>query len=940
MIRAGDGLYVDLLGPVGVRAGDVSRPVSGLRRKAVLAVLALHPGEVVSTDRLIDVVWNGDPPASAANALQHHVSYLRRAVGSPDAIASRPSGYVLDLPADRVDVVRAERHVRTARAATEPAEAARHAAAALDLWRGDPLLDVAADGWLAAQAGRLAELRLDANEALAEARLALGEPATVIADLERLAARYPLRERLHGQLMLALYRGGRQAEALEVFQRLRRAMVGELGLDPGPEVRDRAAAILRRDPALDASAAPRNGGGPWIPPAQLPFAVGSFTGRAAELAQLDGVMGEAAGLAAVVGTAGVGKTTLAVHWAHRVAGRFPDGQIFVDLRGFDPDGPARDPAEVTRELLETLGVPTTRIPAGAAAQTALYRSLLAGRRVLVVLDNAGDSAQVRPLLPGSRSAFVLVTSRVELTALVAGAGARPVRLDVLNRSDAQRLLADRLGAARLAAEPDAVDEMVRRCAGLPLALVVAAARAAVRPGFPLAAFAAELREETRALDALSGGDDGTDVRAVLCWSVRALGGEAARLLRWIALHPETDFGVTVAASLAGRPVDGVAGPLAELTGANLVDERAVGRYSVHALLRAYAAELSLRLDPAADRAAAERRLFDHYLATACAAARRLEPFVPAIDVPVPADGVTVCRFETAEAALAWFAAERIAVLGVLRRAHERGFDGHAWRLARAVSGYLVRSGYWADQEWTHETALRAARRTGDRVGAAHAHSGLGFGLVLSGRFPAAGPHLDRAAALFEELGDVDNLIDVRVRQTLLYDRQDRLDDALRAAGSAYDLAASVYDLVPPTGPAGSGSAAGVRSRLLNVLGWCHVRLGDHRTAIRYTEEAVAIAGEDANWLAGALDTLGAAHAGLGDWTPAIAYFERAIALNRVAGDRTCEAESLLRLGDAYSATGGHDAAVEAWRAAASLFETLKHPGAERARALLGAYSGR
>jgi len=473
------------------------------------------------------------------------------------------------LSNDGTDVREVERLLRQAPQSPEPAEVARGLHRALNLWRGRPLADVTGVAWLEEQAERLDLLWLRVRQALSEARLAAGEHAQLVPELEQIAADHPLDERVHGQLMLALYRSGRQADALAVYHRLRHTLDEELGIDPGQALRDLETAILRQDPALSAPAAAATLAAPPAPvPAQLPSAVPAFTGRTAELARLDALAGLDAGAAgaglgpatpatvaicAVSGTAGVGKTALAVHWAHRVAGRFPDAQLYVNLRGFDPAGAALDPGQALRGFLDAFGVPTARIPADLDAQAGLYRSLLAGKRVLVVLDNARSAEQVRPLLPGAPGCLAIVTSRDQLAGLVATEGARPLALDLLTAADARKLLVRRLGADRAVGEPEAVEAIITACARLPLALTIAAARAATSPGFPLAAIAAELQESGSALDPVDGGDLATDVRAVFSWSYHALSAGAARLFRLLGLHPGPDIPITGAASLAGIP---------------------------------------------------------------------------------------------------------------------------------------------------------------------------------------------------------------------------------------------------------------------------------------------------------------------------------------------------------------------------------------------------
>jgi NB-ARC domain/Bacterial transcriptional activator domain len=427
--------------------------------------------------------------------------------------------------------------------------------------------------------------------------------------------------------MRALHVAGRSAEALERYAATRQLLAEELGTDPGPQLQRLHQSILRGDvltPSATTTRAP-------VVPAQLPFGVAGFTGRIDQLARLDTLLRELAHgptavvISAVSGTAGVGKTALAVHWAHRVADRFPDGQLYVNLRGFDAGGQVMDPAEAVRRFLDALGVPAERIPVDLDAQAALYRSLLAGRRMLVVLDNARTTAQVRPLLPGARTCLVLVTSRNQLSGLVAADGAHPIILDLLTLDEAWELLARRLGSDRTTAEPDAVAEIITACARLPLALAIVGARAATHPHLPLHTLAGELRDSGDRLGTLTTDDPTTDVRAVFSWSYHALTPDAARLFRLLGLHPGPDISIAATASLAALSLPQVRVLLAELAGANLLVERTPNRYSLHDLLRAYAGDLAHTHDSDQQRHATTHRMLDHYLHTAHTAARQLYP---------------------------------------------------------------------------------------------------------------------------------------------------------------------------------------------------------------------------------------------------------------------------------------------------------------------------
>jgi DNA-binding SARP family transcriptional activator len=482
-----------LLGPLLVRRGGVTLPVAPGKQRAVLAALLLSAGRVVSLDELTEVLWGDAPPPSARVSVQNHVMRLRKALGDGARIRTQPHGYEIRVGGSELDVSRFEAHLAAARAAARGGSwgtAAEQARAGLALWRGEPLADVESDLLATRDIARLAELRLQAVEVRLDADLRLGRHAEVITEVQRLAAAHPLRERLHGLLMLALYRDGRQAEALAAYARARRILVDELGTEPGAGLRELHRQILNGDPALDPPAQAPGAANSVAPPVprQLPVAVSGFAGRAAELAALSRVLDESVAdspgtvvISAIGGTAGVGKTALALHWAHQIAGRFADGQLYVNLRGFDPSGVPMAAADAVRGFLDALGVPPDRIPLRPEAQAGLYRSLLADRRMLIVLDNARDERQVRPLLPASPASLVIITSRNQLGGLAAADRARLLSLDVLSQDEAVYMLTARIGAGRAAAEPAAAAEIAALCGRLPLALAVAAARAEARP---------------------------------------------------------------------------------------------------------------------------------------------------------------------------------------------------------------------------------------------------------------------------------------------------------------------------------------------------------------------------------------------------------------------------------------------------------------------------
>jgi len=926
---------VRLLGPVDVLVDGARRPVQGLRRTAVLAALALEPGAVVSSDRLVDLVWGDGAPATAATTLQSHVSHLRRVLGDKAAIAARPPGYVLDAGDGVTDVQAAERLIRLAARSPDPCQQLEQLQAAVALWRGRPLADLAGLAWFDDQAHRLEQLLAQARHALVETRLALGQHLQLIPELEDLCRQYPLHEQTHGQLMLALYRAGRQGDALAAYQRLRRTLDEELGVSPSQSLRELETAILRQDPALDPPPLP-------VPavaasgsvPAQLPLGVAAFTGRARELARLDGLLAAPDGngaspprpaavvISAISGTAGIGKTALAVHWAHRVAARFPDGQLYVNLRGFDPSGSVLDPAEVVHGFLDALGAPAERIPEGLDAQAALYRSLLAGKRVLVVLDNARDADQVRPLLPGTPGCLVVVTSRNQLTGLVANEGAHSLTLGLLSTVEARALVARRLGADRAAAEPDAVDEIVARCARLPLALAIACARAGTRPDFPLATLAAELRGRTRRLDALNGGDPGTDVRAVFSWSYQALRGDAARLFRLLGLHPGPDLTAAAAASLAGIPPRQARTLLTELTSARLLVEHTPGRYAFHDLLRAYATEQAHAHDGADVRRAAVHRTLDHYLHTAHEAALLLRPHWDPVALAPPQAGVVPERLDGRDRALAWFTAEHRVLLAAVEEA-ATSFEAHTWRLAWVLTPFLLLRGYWSEQVALQRTALEAARGAGDRVGQASALQGLGLGEYQSGHRDEADAHLRDALRLYTDLGDPNGQAHAHTCLAGVAELQGRPSELLLHARQALALFRAAGKLF-------------WQANALNGVGISHAQLGDYRQAVAYSTQALTLMQQlgDREGQAATSESLGAALRGRGDHARAADCYQHAVELYRVLGDRYFEADTLASLGDTHHAAGHPDQARGAWRQALGILDQLGHPDAERLRGKL------
>jgi len=617
-------MFFGYLGPMLIETGEVGTLAPSPRQRTVLAVLLTRAGRPVAVDELAEFVWDGKPPARAADTLRTCMMRLRRSLGDTAGarIVTRDPGYLIEAAEDEVDALRFVRAYRDGAVAYRAGQwaAARAAlAGGLALWRGDPLADVPSQLLRDAEVPALDRLRMQALQWRIDADLQLGGSEELVAELEELTSREPLCEQLQGQLMTTLARAGRVGEALAVYQRARNLLVSQLGVEPGPELKELQRLILTREQVRPRAAAAGLPAARSVP-RQLPPTAKHFTGRTAELEALDAVLDQAgpeagtATISAISGMAGIGKTTLALHWAHQVADRFPDGQLYANLGGFGPASPLT-PADALCGFVGALRDPAQPAPADPDAQQALYRSLMADRRVLVVLDNARDEQQVRPLLPGSATCLTLIISRSQLVGLVATNGAIPLNVDLFTEAEARELLNRRLGPGRIAAEPAAVDQLIATCAGLPLALCIAAARAALTPKLPLKNLSTQLSQP--GLVALSSTDPHADLRSVFSWSYRRLSPEAALLFRCLPLFPGPDVSATAAASIT--PAGAITGLLAELTGAHLVEEYKPGRFRLHDLLARYAQECSEHEDSEDARREIQRRILTRYRAKAAAA---------------------------------------------------------------------------------------------------------------------------------------------------------------------------------------------------------------------------------------------------------------------------------------------------------------------------------
>ncbi|MFF3378559.1 BTAD domain-containing putative transcriptional regulator [Streptomyces sp. NPDC002680] len=900
-------------------------------RRTLLALLLARAGSPVQLPDIVDALWADRPPGHAVNMVHRHVGELRRLLepGLPlraegGLLLRGGGGYRLTVPTESVDLLVFRQLVGQARDLGGSAGAVDIFVEALSLRGGDGAGAAGASA-PAVTHPLFVELEREYDSVVREAAtLALdcGLADRVLTVLASSAARCPLDEGIQALFMRALSATGRPDRALAVFRATAARLADELGVDPGPEltaarppVTDRPAPSAVSPPAPPAPPTPLPLTTPPVPPAQLPSALPAFVGRHVELERLRVLLEDVDGprpssapvICTIGGTAGVGKTALAVHLAHEVADRFPDGQLYVDLRGFAAGVSPTPPQNAVRGFLDALGVPAARVPESLDAQAALYRSLLAGRRMLVVLDNARDAAQVRPLLPGAAGCLVLVTSRNRLGGLASADGARPLTLDLVTSDDARNALAARIGADRVAAEPEAVAEIVALTARLPLALAVVAARAVVHPSFPLSALADQLRGSHRSLDGFrdAGADTATDVRAVFSWSYDALGAEAARLFRLLALHPGPDLTVHTAAALADLAVGRARSLLAELADAHLLTERAPGRYVFHDLLHAYATELVHADESAEQQRGAVRRLLDHCLHTAHAAALLYDP-PTAVITPAEASQESVRAQALADetAACAWFRTERPLLLGVFKQALEHGLDGHVWQLAWCLERFHERLGHWHEYLDLQRAALPAARRLDDPVALGHAHRGLGRACVMLRHYAEAEEQLRCAQGVFEEVGDGHGLAQVQLSLWLLLTRQERFKEGLD-------------ELAPTLGIYRASGHRRGQAYVLVATAWGEACLGDCRNALVHAHQALALfqelgarLPEGYTW-----DTLGHVHTQLGEHRRSVTCHQRALALFREAGDLFNVACVLDRLGDAHLAAGDRAAALSTWRAA-------------------------
>jgi DNA-binding SARP family transcriptional activator/tetratricopeptide (TPR) repeat protein len=906
-----------LLGTVEVIAGGRLVELGPPQQQTVLASLVVDTGKPVSLRTLTERVWGDEPPAGARASLYAHLARIRRIVEQPDstvALVRGSGGYVLKASRDWVDLHRFRRLTRSANA-TGKSETERAALLgdAIGLWRGLPLTGTSGH-WAQRMCDSLVRERLDAVAMWADVTLRLGRPVEVVGTVRELVTEYPLAEPLVAALMRALAASGRAAESLELFAVTRTRLADELGADPGHELRAVHESVLRGGITPEPVANP-------VPvpvvvpqqtrrvPAQLPADVYAFTGRERELSALDALVRETEGdstavvVSAVSGTAGVGKTSLALRWAHRVRDRFPDGQLYLDLRGYDAEQPLTASDALAR-FLSALGLAGSDIPLDQDDRAARYRTELSDRRMLILLDNASTADQVRPLLPGAPGCLVAVTSRDSMAGLVARHGARRLDLDLLPLDDAVRLLGVLIGE-RVAAEPSAAEALAVECARLPLALRIAAELAAARPSTPLSELVDELADEQRRLDLFDAGlDPRTAVRAVFSWSYQHLTADAAGIFRLIGLHPGQYFDLYAAAALGDHSLTQARRLLDVLARAHLVQAHLRGRYVMHDLLRAYANQLANAQDSTEERRAALTRLLDFYLSTAGGAMNTLHPAEhhrrPRVEpARTPSPDVTA-----AGPAKAWLDAERANLVAACVHADAHGWPAHTVGLANTLFRYLDAAGLNADAFTIHDLARNAAARTGDGAGEARAILNLGLVYWHQGLLGRAETHLRQALDRYQQISDEAGIANALSNLGVVQWRQGNLTQAAEHLGQAL----RTYQRL--ANPVGQAEALGNLGLVYRDMGHRDRAVDHHQQALAIFQQAGHVLGE-----AYALNDLGTVHAQLGQAAEATEELRRALALFQQIGERAGEAETLNHLGEALYAGGALDEAADRHTAA-------------------------
>jgi DNA-binding SARP family transcriptional activator len=901
-----------LLGPLLVEAADAPRPIRAGKQRNLLACLLLRANQPTSVDQLVEAIWDDDAPPQPMDALYNYVLRLRQALGGQlgARLVTQTPGYLIEVTDDELDLHQFHRlrdAGRQAMARHRWQEADTAFRDALACWRGDPLADIPSTVLRERHVPTLLEARLQVHEWHVEARLNLGQHDELIGELQQLAAANPMRERVHQHLMLALARAGRQAEALTAYRRLRDTIVDQLGVDPNPDIRDLHQRILTGDveppepsappaaplpdadpgPAtVDADAAPS---AETVPvPAQLPPDIIDFTGRDDQVRRIavslaaslttdaDAISSQrgAVAISAMSGAGGIGKTTLAVHIGHSLRDQFPDGQLYVNLLGATQP---LDPASVLSRFLRDLGVDGSAIPLDLEERAATFRSRVADRRMLLLLDDARDARQVRPLLPGTQGCRVLITSRRKLSDLP---GTTLFDLDALDAREAHALFTSIIGEPRAAAEPEATADVLRACAGLPLAVRVAAARLGSRPRWTVRHLADRLREKARTLDELATGDASVRVSfdvsyAALNTSATPRGTDPARAFRLLGLHEGADISLPAACALLDLPEAEAERTLEHLVDISLLDETRPGRYRLHDLLHSYATERAELEETAADRLAAARRLLSWYLTTGRHANIVAMPEHARPDELAPEFRYGALTFADAQDATAWLDTELGNILSVAQMATRHGLDDLGWRLGPAIWGYLHMRKHYASYTNLYTLGLACAQRADDLSGMAWTHNGLALAYMYAYRHAEALEHFELALAIRRQLGETRYV-----------------------AGILSNMAGAKFELGDPDG------AIAVLLESLAIFD----DLGEHTLSRGM-----------------AMSNLSEAYMRLGDYDAAIDYAEQALAASRKMGNQWMECTQLQSNGELYGLSGQHELGISCLKQSIELATELGAP---------------
>ncbi|MFI9848374.1 BTAD domain-containing putative transcriptional regulator [Nonomuraea sp. NPDC051941] len=950
-----------LLGPVELWREGRSISIVGQKQRTLLAILVLNANQVVSHDRLMSTLWGTDIPASGRKLLHNHLWSLRRLLSAPTDLATTPAGYRLSVPPNGSDLAvfsAGTRAARTSLVAGDPLRAADQFREALALWRGSALAGTR-DELVLTDGASLEELRITALADRIESDLRLGRHADLIGELRHLVTEYPLQERLRGQLMTALHHSGRTGEALEEYQIGRRHLRRELGLEPGQQLSALHQTILSATPTAEPASPDMTGTGARrhsLIPRQLPADIVRFTGREDSLNELDLLLSRettAVTTAVVTGAPGIGKTALAIRWGHRRVSYFPDGQLHIDLRGYSPGEPVTA-MQALHHLLHGLGITQDAIPHEMGEREALYRSLLADRRLLLVLDNASGADQIRPLLPGSSHCKVVVTSRDSLRGLAATHDVRTVILDVMSEKEALSLLAAMLGGERVGHETPAVESLARLCGYLPLALRLAAAHLTSQPTLPIGDFVDSLLGDDRlaALDVQ--GDPGIGVRSVFERSYQGLMPRHQRIFRMIGLHPGPDIGLDEIIVMTGETHADIGAALDALVNGHLVYRNADGRYVLHDLVWLFAREISQVHDGERARDAALSQLFDWVVHAVNAAMKEIyttshdiDPKCgPSLHEPPLLDGF--------DAAAAWLDLHYPMLMSALRYSRRHGWNTHAWQLAELLDYFFylrnriddwleaLRLALGAVREdrdrkgegrvlnalgmahlmagrpreciGYHQLALDVSREAADLTGEAYALNRIGYSRLWTGEFRQAIADSLRAIDLYRRLRNEHGEMSASATLGIAYLRTGHLMEALSTLRRCLDSDRKI----------GNRSDEGYT---LSLLGEVYDDLGDLTAALDHYQQAVQLNKEigQCRFEANALSGIGRVYRKQGRLSEAAERHLQALTLIREGGDKTAECEIILDLGHCQLAAGDPGEALTNYQLALDMADDIAEP---------------